>query len=110
MRVGMFPFRSSCFNTLSITILNRVADSVSPCLTPEMIPNSFVNWLPTFTFDIELVRVSPISFINFFGTSYLIRHSIIFSCSQSQMLGRNLQIYFVTLCCIRNTFRRFVVT
>ena len=75
MRVDMFPFRSSCFNALSITILNRVADSGSPCLTPEMIINSFVNWLRIFTFAIGLVRVSPISFINFFSTSYWIRHS-----------------------------------
>ena len=77
MRVDLFPFRSSCFNTLSVTIRNRVADRGSPCLTPKTILNSFVNWLPTFSFAIELVTVSPISFINFFGTSYLIRHSII---------------------------------
>ena len=77
MRVDMFPFRCSCFNTLSITILNRVADSGSPCVTPETILNSFVNLFPIFTFAIELVSVSPIRFINFFGTSYLIRHSII---------------------------------
>ena len=84
MHVDMFPFRSSCFFTLSITILNKVADRGSPCLTPETILNSFVNWLPVFTFAVELVRVSPISFINFFGTSYLVRHSImLFLCTQS---------------------------
>ena len=72
----MFPFRSSCFITLSITILNKVEDGGSPCLTPETILNSFANWLPICTFAIELLRVSPIAFINFFGTSYLVRHSI----------------------------------
>ena len=63
MRVDMFPFRFSCFNTLSVTILNRVADRGSPCLTPETILNSFVNWLPIFTFAIELVRLMTIAFV-----------------------------------------------
>jgi hypothetical protein len=98
MRLDKFAYRSSCYNTFPINILNRVADSVCPCLTSETILNSFVNWLPIFTFAIGLVRVSLISFIIFFGTSYLIRYSIIlffpsiylskllrlFSCVESQ--------------------------
>jgi len=74
----MFPVGSSCFNTLSITILNKVAERVSPCLTSETILNSFLSWLPIFTFAVVLIKVSPISFISFFGTSYLVRHSMMF--------------------------------
>ena len=51
--VDMLPFKSSCFITLSIKILNKVADRRSPRLTPETILNSFVNWLPIFTFDLH---------------------------------------------------------
>ena len=58
-----------CFITLSITIIKRVADRGSPCVTPETILNSFVNSLPIFYFEIESLWVSPIGFINFFGTS-----------------------------------------
>jgi len=73
----MFSFRSSCFSTLSITILNKAADRGSPCLTPVTILNYFVSWLPVLTFAVVLVMVSPINLINFLGTSYLVRQSII---------------------------------
>ena len=77
MHVDMFPFRSSCISTPSITILNKVADRGSPCLAPVTILKSLVSWLPIFTFAFVLVMVSPINLISLLGTSYLIRHSII---------------------------------
>jgi len=77
MRVDMFPFRSSCFSTLSITILKKVADRDSPCLTPVTILNSFVSWLPILNFAVVLVMVNTINLISFLDTSYLVRHSII---------------------------------
>ena len=108
MRVDMFPFRSSCFNMLSMTILNKVADRGSPCLTPETILNLFVSWLPIFTFAVVLVRVSPISFISIFGTLYLVRQSmILFLFTESNAC---LQIYCKALCCIDNTSQRFVLS
>jgi hypothetical protein len=77
MCVDMVPFRSSCFSTLSITIVNKVADRDSPFLSPVTILNSFVSWLPILSFAVVLVMVNTINLISFFGTSYLVRHSII---------------------------------
>jgi hypothetical protein len=65
MRVDMFPFRYSCFRTLSITILNKVADKGSPCLSLETVLNSSVSWLPIVTFAVQLVKVNQLILLFF---------------------------------------------
>jgi len=92
-----------------MTILNKVADRGSPCLTPEIILNSFASWLPSFTFAVELIKVSPISFISFLVLHIWLGIQWVCSCLHSQMLESNLQIYCVTLCFIHNTSQKFVL-
>jgi len=50
-RVVMFPLNPNCFNIVSITKLNKVAERGSPCLTPHSTLNSSVKSLFILTRD-----------------------------------------------------------
>ena len=63
----MLPLRSSFLSTVSITRLNSVGESGSPCFTPLSTLNSIVYALFTFTFAVVFSRVSLISLINLEG-------------------------------------------
>ena len=58
--VDIFPLKSSCINITSTTTLNKVADSGSPCFTPDSTLNSsaysFVYLNSCSSIDLELTQ------------------------------------------------------
>ena len=73
----ILPVRSSFFSTVSITRLNKVGESGSPCFSPLSTLNSDVYALFTFTFAVVFSRVSLTNLINLGGILFWVKESII---------------------------------
>ena len=65
----MFPLNPICFNTVSITKLNKVAERGSPCLTLHSTVNFSVKSLFILTRALVCIKVRTIDQISLSGTS-----------------------------------------
>ena len=72
-RVDMLRLSSSCFKISSITILNRVADNVSPCLAPVVISNFSVSFWFILTLAFVSCNVLAICLINLLAPNYFFK-------------------------------------
>jgi hypothetical protein len=68
--VAILPLKSMFFSIVSITVLNMLEDSGSPCLTPESTVNSSLKSLCNLILTLLFVNVSADSLIHFTGTLY----------------------------------------
>ena len=74
--VVMVPLNSICFNIVSITKLNKVAERGSPCLTPHSTINSSVKFQFILTCALVYIKVRAINLISLSGTSNTFKHSM----------------------------------
>ena len=64
----IFPLNSICFNILSLTKLNKVAERGSPCLTLHSTINSSMKSLFILTHALVFIKVRAINLISFLVT------------------------------------------